>query len=751
MRRAASSTGRFHVAAALLLALWVLVPVAHAVSPGLRIAVFEAEAGVGVDALARSAAQAGVRAEPGAVRVGGQPGRVHWIHVQADLPSLDNGDRHWVLVLPRLPINELTLHRRGPAGWTSETRRFYAPTPDEPPIATSFSFRLPHDLSGPQELWLSVSSEIVTTLEPRLVLESVHAEADRQLALLLMAVYAGVLVLGLSGLALCIALRDGAYLSFVAFVAASLPLMLAVNGHLFALPLWGALGAWGLRGLCVVGFLAGAAALLLARDLAGLRATRPRMHRMLGLAATVHALLAVVYLVLPVQWAPMAFPLAWAAWGAMGGLCLWTSVRAWRDGRPLARPVTLVWMLVLGGIVLRALMSGGVLEPGVWTLYGFQLALGGSAFLFSIALADRVMEFRFQRERIREAKERSEGHLHVEQVRRQFTERLQDELRESSLGDMQWRAFHRLLDAVGRLVPNRGALVVANDYHGFDLLIPDPIQAKARYTDLIAKRGQTFRAVARSRLPMQVKIDDWAEAEGGGMFAVIPLQVARPGWGAVLVERGDEEPFQPEELQRIAEFTVLATNATDEAIAAIELKRRAELDPLTGAYNRRAMDHLLALRTSEAHVQRKPLSVLFVDLDHFKQVNDRHGHGAGDDCLRAVADAIRARLGPEDLFGRFGGEEFVVVLPGKPAEQARALGERLRQAVADLRVQAEGAVLQLTVSIGVAARLPRESQPQAIVERADKALYAAKRSGRNQVQVASAPGGEGAAMGSPYL
>lgn len=173
-------------------------------------------------------------------------------------------------------------------------------------------------------------------------------------------------------------------------------------------------------------------------------------------------------------------------------------------------------------------------------------------------------------------------------------------------------------------------------------------------------------------------------------------------------------------------------------------------DELTGLSNRRGLYRYLE-EFGEAPMPDARLGLLLIDLDHFKQVNDRHGHGAGDDCLRAVADAIRARLGPEDLFGRFGGEEFVVVLPGKPAEQARALGERLRQAVADLRVQAEGAVLQLTVSIGVAARLPRESQPQAIVERADKALYAAKRSGRNQVQVASAPGGEGAAMGSPYL
>lgn len=687
------------------------------------------------------------------VRIGAEPGEVYWLRLRVQLPQLENGDRHWVLGLPRVPANELALYMPTPdGGWRMSQRRFYAPAPGEPPFPTGYGFRIPHDLTGDAELWLSVRSQIPIGFQPVLMPEAEYAAIDRQIALMLVAVYTGLLVLGLSGLALCIALRDGAYLSYVAFVATGLPLLLTANGHLYAFPVWSVLAAWEARGLCAIAFLAGAAALLLARDLASLRVRRPGMHRMLGRAAAAHAALGLVYLILPASQLTWAYPLAWAFWAATAGLCLFASLRAWADGRPLARPVTLVWLLMVMGIALRALMSFGVLAPGLWTLYGFQLALGAAAFLFSIALADRVMEFRFQRERIRQAKEQTDSHLQVEQVRRRLIERLQDELRESHASDVQWRAFHRMLEAIRALVPHRGALVVAYDYHGYDLMIPDPIQAKERYSRLVAQRGQTFRSVARSRLPMQVKIDDWAEAEGGGMFAVVPLQVPRPGWGAVLIERGDSELFQPDELQRVAELADLAANAADEAIAAAELKRRAELDPLTGAYNRRAMDHLLGLRTREAHAQRKPLSVLFVDLDHFKQVNDRHGHGIGDDCLRALADTIRSQLGPEDLFGRFGGEEFVVVLPGKPAEQARAMGERLRVAVSELKVPSGKGALQFTVSIGVAARLPQESQPKAIVERADKALYAAKRSGRNQVQVAAPPGsGENDAIPSPFL
>jgi diguanylate cyclase (GGDEF)-like protein len=149
---------------------------------------------------------------------------------------------------------------------------------------------------------------------------------------------------------------------------------------------------------------------------------------------------------------------------------------------------------------------------------------------------------------------------------------------------------------------------------------------------------------------------------------------------------------------------------------------------------------LLQQALDRAMLAREPLSVLYVDLDHFKQINDRHGHAVGDDCLRHAADAIRRELSDRDVLVRHGGEEFLVVLPNHTTEQARRLAETIRQAVTRLRLEVEAQVIRFTVSIGVASRLGGEQLPKGLVERADRALYAAKRNGRNQVQAAQSYG-----------
>ena len=176
----------------------------------------------------------------------------------------------------------------------------------------------------------------------------------------------------------------------------------------------------------------------------------------------------------------------------------------------------------------------------------------------------------------------------------------------------------------------------------------------------------------------------------------------------------------------------------DQAVAALHLRRSAELDALTGSLNRRTIDQWLARSFSESAREQHPVSVLFLDLDHFKSVNDRYGHAGGDFCLRHVAMALRDALEEGDVFGRYGGEEFIAVLPGRNGAAARVIAEQLRMAVENLRPVWNGQPLRLTVSVGVATRLGKEDTPEGALARADRALYAAKSHGRNCVQVAPA-------------
>jgi two-component system cell cycle response regulator len=160
------------------------------------------------------------------------------------------------------------------------------------------------------------------------------------------------------------------------------------------------------------------------------------------------------------------------------------------------------------------------------------------------------------------------------------------------------------------------------------------------------------------------------------------------------------------------------------------LRRDAQIDPLTNVLNRRSLEATVRQRCQ----LRERFGVLFMDLDHFKQVNDRFGHDGGDRVLISVANVIKNGLRPGDLVGRYGGEEFVAIVAGAGPESARLVAERLRQAVEEM-VPTQPGPSRITISIGTTVFDPRqlEETPQELVHRADLALYAAKRGGRNRV------------------
>ena len=167
--------------------------------------------------------------------------------------------------------------------------------------------------------------------------------------------------------------------------------------------------------------------------------------------------------------------------------------------------------------------------------------------------------------------------------------------------------------------------------------------------------------------------------------------------------------------------------------ALLLVQHEAETDALTGAPNRRALDELLRHQVQIAAATGRAFSVLLLDIDHFKLVNDTHGHGAGDDTLRAFAQRVREHLRQGDTCARFGGEEFVVVLPGTTLVAALEVAERLRHGVAEASLMTVPMV-RTTVSIGAAQHRVAETAEQ-LLARADTAVYAAKRGGRNQVRV----------------
>jgi diguanylate cyclase (GGDEF)-like protein/PAS domain S-box-containing protein len=191
----------------------------------------------------------------------------------------------------------------------------------------------------------------------------------------------------------------------------------------------------------------------------------------------------------------------------------------------------------------------------------------------------------------------------------------------------------------------------------------------------------------------------------------------------------------PDEGGKVRGFVVVSRDITERKRTEDDMKLLATVDPLTGAYNRRQGDALLAAEFARRARNGRDFAVLMLDIDHFKAVNDRFGHEAGDAVLCAMVRDGQKALRAVDMLVRWGGEEFLSVLPDTDADAAMVAAERMRAALAATEVSASGTTIRFTASIGVA--LPLTENSGELLRRADLALYAAKAAGRNRVVLAS--------------
>ncbi|HJK91435.1 MAG TPA: sensor domain-containing diguanylate cyclase [Polyangiaceae bacterium LLY-WYZ-15_(1-7)] len=227
-----------------------------------------------------------------------------------------------------------------------------------------------------------------------------------------------------------------------------------------------------------------------------------------------------------------------------------------------------------------------------------------------------------------------------------------------------------------------------------------------------------------------------------GSLLAIPLFSAGRVIGCLTITSAAPRHFSPDD----EVLSRLLANCAVPPLERARLQRIAITDALTGALNRSQLEPVLARAMEIARELQEPLALLSMDLDHFKRVNDEHGHAAGDAVLRVFAQRVRRLVRRRDVFIRRGGEEFVLVLPDCDLEVARAAAERVRHSMADNPIRLDDhhgpdggpLLVDQRVSVGVALWRPDET-PSELDRRADEALYAAKRKGRDRIEVAPVP------------
>ncbi len=248
-----------------------------------------------------------------------------------------------------------------------------------------------------------------------------------------------------------------------------------------------------------------------------------------------------------------------------------------------------------------------------------------------------------------------------------------------------------------------------------------------------------------ARTPYLALVADKVKAVGIRSILVVPMAVDDPVVGTLLFSLARAEgPFTAREIKLCELLTAVAANVLKNAYMHeslthenLSLQKLAISDPLTGVYNRRFFDMRLSEEFRLAVRHHLPLSVLLLDIDHFKRINDTHGHPVGDQVLVKVADMVQRSLRHSDCLARYGGEEFVLLLPLTDKRGAMAKAEEIRLAIKEMSFDVDVDEMRLTVSLGVSSYDPGLSiEPDSLIALADQALYAAKQGGRDQVRFA---------------
>nr|WP_240948391.1 diguanylate cyclase [Planosporangium mesophilum] len=222
-------------------------------------------------------------------------------------------------------------------------------------------------------------------------------------------------------------------------------------------------------------------------------------------------------------------------------------------------------------------------------------------------------------------------------------------------------------------------------------------------------------------------------------WLAVPLMARDEHLGVLVLGSDRPDAYREADVGIVAALAGQGMVAYENARLFSQVHHLATVDGLTGVANRRHFFEVAEREVAESQRGGAPLAAVILDIDHFKRINDNHGHQVGDDVIRGVVDRLRSQLGDTDLLGRYGGEEFVVLLPdavlSDGADRAQPTAERLRAEVARTAVPTRDGPVEVTISVGVAYLRPSDTGPDTLLDRADACLYRAKESGRNRVVV----------------
>ena len=434
-----------------------------------------------------------------------------------------------------------------------------------------------------------------------------------------------------------------------------------------------------------------------------------------------------------------------------------TSVTAWISPSSSVRLLTALavgsslGLLLLVLVVNRVVRSLRVLRRGMEAIMAGDLTADLARPMPNRDLTDLQSAFQRMVAQLRQAKSRQEESEHAAAARSRTMDRLLEFSQTIQGAGKGEQIFPTMCHFLESEIGLSGVAVLAHETDPPTTQVkatcpPDFLGAPVSEFDtalcpcLRQSQPRLFRAGA---VPVRCTIDQYLKLPADHEAYCIPFNVGRKSQVVVHMLLPHGESWTEQRRQLAQTYASAAQSSLTSLHLLSEAEQQSMTDALTGLYNRRSLDQLLSREVALAERHQRPLSIVMIDMDHFKQVNDAHGHAAGDHLLKTFADCVRMTLRKTDLAFRYGGDEFAVALPQTTVHQAEQVVQKLRQAFASVDFTSAIAHLdqQPTLSIGVAERCAAHNllTLPALLAAADQALYEAKSGTRNCIRLYTPP------------
>ena len=404
-------------------------------------------------------------------------------------------------------------------------------------------------------------------------------------------------------------------------------------------------------------------------------------------------------------------------------LVLVFSIKFWLNGDVQAKYFVIAFFPLFVAVSLRLLIILSIIPHSIFSATSFEIAIVIQALTLTFALAHKMLKFQTERDEVSTV-------LQFDKNISQFLTQVSDQIRAQPSIKYDVNIVKNFFANLSGLVNIKsGSIIYASDDHILSLASNDVDQS--HYDAYINAKSTTLKKLSKRKKPVLLKHEEFSLFENNSNILFLPVSMRRNEWGAMLLSLNETlilNDLQKDTLQRYA-TELIRTLVTSKNLNEISIK--ANTDDLTQLMNRGAILNALSTHFAIAQTQQIPLSIAFIDIDHFKQINDTYGHKTGDQCLTLLAAHLSNNLPQHALSGRLGGDEFVIVFPKNNVHDAN---HYLQTMTSKLNLFLEKQKAQhFTLSIGIAEFKRSFTNISIFLEAADEKLYESKVNGRNQI------------------